>query len=230
MKGKALAFGLVAVAALGVGIAAAASSKSTPGEFVVKGRSGTTYTVKFVKAFDLKNTGAFITSSGDSSDARKQVFWDVFSGDQRLVRYTQLDSATDTRVYITSPLGPTDPRVALVMDDFGIKFAGGPVAELVASTKPTPAPLLAGQIVVSPGAWMATADIGFPKSLIVSASLIRDALKEQGWTQVNVMTKAPSNWPISKNGNYFVEAVWSRSPRIFQLPSEVVDIRSRALA
>lgn len=198
-------------------MAYAASSSSKPGEFEVTGSSGTTYTVKFVKAFKLE-------------DGRKQSFWDLFVGPLRVVRYSQLEDDKTSRVFIVSPLGPTDPRVGVAMSDFGISFAGGPVAELVSSTKPQSAPLLAGQIVVSPGAWMATADIGFPKSLLVTAALIRDALKEQGWTQVNVMTSAPANWPISKQGNYFVEAVWNKAPRIFQLPAEVVDIKSRALA
>jgi hypothetical protein len=216
MKGSAVVVGLLAVTVVGVGVAMAASSGDKPGSFTVTGKSGTVYTVKFVKAFSLP-------------DGRKQSFWDLFVGPLRIVRYSQLENDRDSRVFIVSPLGPTDPRVGVAMTDFGITFVGGPVAELV-STTATPAPLLAGQVVVSPGSWMATADVGFPKSVVVSAGLIRDALKEQGWRQVNVMTKAPANWPISKEGNYFVEAVWSGAPRIFQLPSEVVDIRSRALA
>lgn len=216
MKGSAVVVGVLALTAVGVGVAMAASSGDKPGSFSVTGKSGTAYTVKFVKAFTLP-------------DGRKQSFWDVFVGPLRILRYSQLESDRDSRVFIVSPLGPTDPRVGVAMTDFGITFVGGPLAELV-STTATPAPLLAGQVVVSPGSWMATADVGGLKALVVSASLIRDALKEQGWRQVNVMTTAPANWPLSKNGNYFIEAVWSGPPRIFQVPAEVVDIRSRALA
>jgi hypothetical protein len=216
MKGSAVVVGVLALTAVSVGVAMAASSSDKPGSFSVTGKSGTAYTVKFVKAFTLP-------------DGRKQSFWDVFVGPLRILRYSQLESDRDSRVFIVSPLGPTDPRVGVAMADFGITFVGGPLAELV-STTATPAPLLAGQVVVSPGSWMATADVGGLKALVVSASLIRDALKEQGWRQVNVMTTAPANWPLSKNGNYFIEAVWSGPPRIFQVPAEVVDIRSRALA
>lgn len=216
MKGKAIALGVVALTVVGVGVAVAASKGPPGGEFDVTGKSGTRYRVKFVKQFALP-------------DGRKQAFWDLFVGGQRIVRYSQLDADRDSRVFIVSPLAPTDPRIGVAMSDFGIEFAGGPLAELVAGT-PAPAALLAGQVVVSPGAWMATADVGFPKSLVVSAALIRDALTQQGWRQVNVMTTAPKDWPISRNGNYFIEAVWSGAPRIFQLPSEVVDLRSRALA
>jgi len=218
MRGKGLAVGVIALVVLGAGAAMAyGSSSSAPGEFEVTGRSGTVYKVKHVKAFAL-------------DDGRKQAFWDLFVGGNRILRYSQLDADRDSRIFIVSPLGPTDPRVGVAMEDFGIRFAGGPIAELVSSTKPTSGPLLAGQIVVSPGPWAATASVAFPKSLLVNASLIRAALQEQGWRQVNVMTEAPRDWPLSRNGDYFVEAVWSGKPRIFQVPPEVVDIRSRALA
>lgn len=214
MKGK-LVLGVVAAVVVVGGVALAASSGSKPGAFNVTGRSGTQYRVVFVKAFTLP-------------DGRKQSFWDLFVGDARILRYAQLENDTDSRVLIVSPLSETDPRIPIAMSDFGVRFEGGPTAQLVSSV--TPASLPKGQIVVSPGAWIATADVGFPKSLVVTKDLIAGALRDQGWRQVNVMTEAPKDWPLSRSGNYFVEAVWPGQPRIFQLPDEVTDIRSRALA
>lgn len=187
--------------------------------FDVTADSGAVYQVRFVKAFD--------TESG------KQSFWDVFDIQGRVLRYSQLEDDTNSRIFIISPRGPNGPGVDLVMRDFGIRFEGGPVSdpipEAVLINNPDSVKLLPGQVLVSQGHWMATADIGFPQNLIVSASLIKAALEEQGWRNVAVFTSPPSSWPISKNGNYFVEATWQQDARIMSVPPQVVDMRSNAL-
>jgi hypothetical protein len=215
MKAGAVVLGVVALVVVGGGIALAAGSSSKPGTFEVTGRSGSQYRVVFVKQFPTDNGG-------------KISFWDVFVGDARILRYSQIDNDTGSRVLIVSPLEQNDPRILIALQDFGVRFEGGPaVAHLVADPG---GKLPKGQIVVSPGAWAATVDVGFPKSIVVSVALIRDSLKAQGWQQVNVMKTAPKDWPLSREGNYFVEAVWTAAPRIFALPAEVKDVRSRALA
>lgn len=183
--------------------------------FQVTADSGAVYEIHFVKAFD--------TESG------KQSFWDVFDIQGRILRYSQLEDDTNTRIFIVSPRGPNDPAIDLVMRDFGIRFEGGPIAVPVSDTAQVPQ-LQAGQVLVSPGHWMATADIGFPKNLIVSASLIKAALEEQGWRRVSVYTSVPNFWPISKNGNFFIEADWDKTAHIFQVPPEVIDLKSNAVA
>lgn len=214
MRAAPIVLGLVAVAVVAGGVALASKS-SRPGVFEVTGKSGTQYRVVAVKQFMMPN-------------GQRQAFMDLFVGDLRILRYTQLDEDMESRILIGSPLEQNDPRILIALRDFGVRFEGGPaVAHLVADTG---GKLPDGQIVVSPGLWQATADVGFPKSLLVSAAVIRDALKAQGWRQVNVMTSAPKDWPLSREGNYFIEAIWSGNPRIFALPSEVKDIRSRALA
>lgn len=224
---------VLGIAAIGAGVAFAASKAygssddagSTPPDstdgpvFDVTASSGAVYQVRFVKAFD--------TESG------KQSFWDVFDIQGRVLRYSQLEDDTNSRIFIVSPRGPNGPGVDLVMRDFGIRFEGGPVSDPIPAAvlvnNPEGVKLLPGQILVSQGAWMATADVGFPQNLVLSAGLIKAALEEQGWRQVAVFTSPPSSWPISKNGNFFVEAVWSRDAQIMSVPPQVVDIRSNSL-
>lgn len=219
---------LLILGVVGGGLALAASSAhassgddtdpippdSTDGPvFTVTASSGAVYEVHFVKSFD--------TESG------KQSFWDVFDIQGRVLRYSQLEDDTNSRIFIVSPRGPNGPGVSQVMNDFGIRFEGGVVAIPASDTQPQIVP---GQVLISAGEWLGTADIGFPKSLLVSASLIKAAMQEQGFTQVSVFTEAPKDWPISKNGNYFVQALWEGPPKIFKVPSEVVDLKSNALA
>lgn len=224
---------VLGIAAVGAGLAFVASKAygssddagatppdSTDGPvFDVTADSGAVYQVKFVKAFD--------TESG------KQSFWDVFDIQGRVLRYSQLESDTNSRIFIVSPRGPNGPGVDLVMRDFGIRFEGGPVSdpipEAVLINNPDAVKILPGQILVSPGHWMATADVGFPQNLVLSASLVKAALEEQGWRDVAVFTSAPSSWPLSKNGNYFAEATWKQDARVMSVPPQVVDIRSNAL-
>lgn len=222
-----LLLGAVAAGAAGFAISRSSSAvvgdggppvPDSPGEpFRVTASSGRTYDVRFVKAFD--------------TEAGHQTFYDVLDlQGNRLLRYTQFGSDMDSRVYIVSPLSMSDPRVDQVMRDFGIRFEGGANTdemsiELAAGTK-----LLPGQLLVMAGEYLATVSVPFPKSVLVSASLISNALTEQGFRQVAVFTKAPADWPISKDGDYFIQAVWDKNAKIFTLPREVVDIRSRALA
>lgn len=232
MKGGILP--VLGIAAIGAGVAVLATNAygssddagptppdETDGpEFEVTASSGAVYLVKFVKAFD--------TESG------KQSFWDVFDIQGRVLRYSQLESDTNSRIFIVSPRGPNGPGVDFVMRDFGIRFEGGPVSEPISDSvlvsNPDSIRILPGQVLVSQGHWMATADVGFPKNLLVSASLIKAALEEQGWKRVSVFTTPPSTWPLSKNGNYFVEADWDRNAQIMSVPPEVVDMRSNAVA
>lgn len=217
---------LLAVGVLGVGAFYAAKSGAftadddagpTPPDsdegpvFTVTANSGAVYEVHHVKTFD--------TESG------KQSFWDVFDLQGRVLRYSQLENDTNSRIFIVSPRAMNDPAVDLVMRDFGIRFEGGAVA--IPATQTTTLP---GQIMVAAGHWMATVNVTFPKSILISASLIKATLEEQGWKQVSVYTSVPQFWPISKNGNYFIEANWDRPAQIFQVPSEVVDIKSSAQA
>lgn len=189
-------------------------SKDGP-EFDVQAQSGIIYKVRFVKAFE--------TESGN------QTFWDIFTPDAneplRVLRYSQLEDDINTRIFVSSPLPENHPAVDQAMRDFGIRFEGGPIFIPAAQTTTLP-----GQVMVSPGHWMATASIGFPKNLLVSASLIKAALEEQGWRNVAVFTSVPKFWPISKDGDYFIEGDWTRDAQFFQVPSEVVDLKSTAVA
>lgn len=183
--------------------------------FHVTASDGHSYVVKFVKAFEV--------------EAGHQVFWDVFDTEgNRLVRYTQVGEDDNTRTFIVSPLGVGDTHLDEAMKDFGVHFEGGPIATPAVATGDE-LRVLPGQLLVTPGEYLATIDVGFPKSMVVSASLIKGGLKDQGFRQVAVFTSAPKDWPISKDGNYFVQAVWDKSPKIFNVPGEVVDIRSRGL-
>lgn len=220
--------GLAAVGGVALAVRANAKTSDDAGptppdatsgpEFDVQASSGHIYKVRFVKAFE--------TESGN------QTFWDLFTPDVneplRILRYSQLEDDINSRIFITSPLTDNHPAIDAAMRDFGIRFEGGPIAIQVSDTAPPPQ-LLPGQVLVSPGHWMATVDVGFPKNLLVSASLIKAALEEQGWRGVAVFTSVPSFWPLSKEGNYFIEANWDKSARIFQVPSEVVDLKSNAV-
>jgi hypothetical protein len=223
---------VLGIAAIGAGVAFVASKAygssddagTTPPDapgpvFDVTASSGAVYQVQHVKTFD--------TESG------KQSFWDVFDIQGRVLRYSQLENDANSRVFIVSPRGPNGPGVDLVMRDFGIRFEGGPISdpipEAVLVNNPDSIKVLPGQVLVSPGVWMATADVGFPQNLVVSAGLIKAALEEQGWRQVSVYTDAPPSWPLSKNGNYFVEAVWNQEAQIMSVPPQVVDMRSNSL-
>lgn len=208
--------------ALGIGDDAGPTppdSKDGP-VFPVTADSGAVYEVHFVKSFD--------TESG------KQSFWDIFDIQGRILRYSQLEDDTNSRIFIVSPREAgdefgrgRDPSIDLAMRDFGIRFEGGPVVTPVVAIEEIKT--LPGQVLVTEGHWMATADIGFPKNLIVSASLIKAALEEQGWSAVSVFTTVPEFWPISKNGNFFIEGNWNKPAKIFAVPSEVVDIKSNAI-
>jgi hypothetical protein len=221
---------VLGLAAVGAGVAVAVNANAVPKDdadpvppdgsgatFHVTANSGTEYDVTLVKVFD--------------TEGGKQTFWDLFVGDDRIVRYTQLDDDMNSRVYIASPLSQSDPRLDRALRDFGIRFEGGAVSSdmpevVLASDVHT----LPGQLMVMPGEYLATVAVPFPKSLVVSASLIKGALQEQGFRQVAVFTSAPSSWPISKDGDYFIQCVWSGEPRLFQLPKEVTDLRSRGEA
>lgn len=217
--GAALAINSAVASAKGKDDAGPTPPDATSGpEFNVQASSGLVYKVRFVKAFE--------TESGH------QTFWDVFTPDinepLRILRYSQLEDDTNTRIFISTPLPDNHPAIDAVMRDFGVRFEGGAIATLVSDTAPLPQ-LLPGQVMVSQGHWMATANIGFPKNLIVSASLIKAALEEQGWNRVSVFTSLPSHWPLSKEGNFFIEADWTKNARLFQVPSEVVDLKSNAV-
>lgn len=192
---------------------------STDGpQFTVQASDGTKYVVQFQKAFE--------------TEAGHQTFWDLFDASgNRLVRYAQLDDDKSSRTFIVSPLSMTSPILDKAMRDFGIQFIGGAITDslpnvVLASDVKT----LPGQLLVLPGEYLATAVVNFPKSVVVNASLISAALKEQGFRQVAVFTSAPKGWPISTDGDYFVQCVWDGAPKVFQLPPEVTDLRSRALA
>lgn len=192
--------------------------------FTVEANSGAVYQVKFVKAFE--------TESGN------QTFWDVYDIQGKVLRYSQLEDDINSRVYIMTARAEgdesgrgRDPAIDIVMRDFGLDFKGGPIGApeviLTGGAMPTVGP---GQTLVSPGHWMATADVPFPQSVLVSASLIKAALEEQGWRRVAVFTSPPRDWPISKQGNYFIEGDWDRPARLFSVPSAVVQMKSNTLA
>jgi hypothetical protein len=230
MTNKALV--VLGLAAIGTGLAVAVNASATPKDdagpvppdgdgsgatFNVTANSGVNYDVTLVKVFD--------------TEGGKQTFWDLFIGDDRIVRYTQLDDDMNSRVYIASPLAQSDPRLDLALRDFGIRFEGGAISDdmpevVLASDVQT----LPGQLMVLPGEYLATASVSFPKSLVVTAALIKGALQEQGFRQVAVFTSPPADWPISKSGDYFIQCVWAGQPRLFQLPKEVTDLRSRSEA
>lgn len=197
--------------------------------FTVTANSGAVYEVHFVKEFD--------------TEAGKQTFWDVFDIQGRILRYSQLEDDINSRVFIMTAReegdeqgGGRDPSIDLAIRDFGLDFKGGPIGapEVILASGSNGVPMLPqmgpGQTFVSPGHWMATADVAFPKSVLISASLIKAALEEQGWRHVAVFTSPPQFWPISKDGNYFIEADWDRPARLFSVPPEVVQMKSNATA
>lgn len=193
--------------------------------FTVTANSGAVYEVRFAKAFE--------------TEAGHQTFWDVFDIQGRVLRYSQLEDDITSRVFIVTPRNQgdgsgrnRDPAIDIVMNDFGIAFEGGQTIDddtaAIVLTSGMAVPT--GQTMVSPGHWMATADVGFPESVLVSASLIKGALEEQGWKRVAVYTSPPSDWPITKEGNYFIEGDWDGPARLFSVPSQVVAMRSNAVA
>ena len=126
MIGKLLGLLAVPLAYVAYSSYAKASPKTGP-RFEVKGKSGTNWTVVNVSKFQEKDG---LLSMND-----------VFQGNDRALRYSQLGSQMGTRKYITSPFeaGTTnapgmDRLVMLASKDFGVVLPKQVLAKFRAST------------------------------------------------------------------------------------------------
>lgn len=89
-------------------------------------------------------------------------------------------------------------------------------------------PVGPGQIRIDRGSYVANVDVPFPASIVATPSVIKQGLEDKGFSNVRVSESAPSNWPLSSDGDYFVTASWQNSAKVFDLPDAVTEHRKVA--
>ena len=81
---------------------------------------------------------------------------------------------------------------------------------------------------VQQGRYVATVDVPFLLGAVVTPGLLKSKLEEQGFTSVVVSESRPSSWPLGADGDYYVSVGWNRAPKVFDVPSAVVEHRKVA--
>jgi len=78
-------------------------------------------------------------------------------------------------------------------------------------------------VVLTRGAYAAVANVPWPASMLATPGLITRKLEDRGFTDVRVSEAKPPGFPLASSGDYYVSVQWPSDPKVFDVPSAVVE-------